>query len=193
MKTALLIVDVQHDFLPGGSLAIEGGYDVVEPIIREAAEVDYVVASRDWHPADHSSFAYQGGIWPVHCVADTHGGNLLPVFEEIADHIVDKGTDREVEAYSAFQGTQLADHMRSAGIQNIRICGLATDYCVKATVLDAIETGFDVTLIEDAVAGVDPTDSQKAIEEMRAAGADIQSRPEAITTAAYTERIKENA
>lgn len=180
-KTALLIVDVQHDFLPGGSLAITDGNRVVEPIIREAEEVDHVVASRDWHPAGHSSFEHHGGTWPSHCVAGTHGANLLPIVEEIADHIVDKGTDIAVEAYSAFQGTNLDDHLRAEGITCLNICGLATDYCVKATVLDALEAGFDVTLIEDAVAGVDPETSEAAIEEMVEAGAIIQLAPQVVS------------
>lgn len=175
MKTALIIVDVQNDFLPGGSLAIENGHDVIEPIIEAAAKADYVVASRDWHPADHSSFETQGGIWPVHCVADTRGGALDPAIERIAEKIVDKGCDRDTEAYSAFQGTDLHDHLGEREITNIWVAGLATDYCVKATVLDALNLGYEVEVILDGCRGVDADRDgcQKAVIEMLDAGAII--------------------
>ena len=176
---ALLIVDVQHDFCPGGALAVPDG-DAVVPILNAWIEAAQdagaaIFASRDWHPPDHVSFQAQGGPWPSHCVvatpgADFHTGLALP---ETAV-VIDKGTHPEHEAYSAFEGTGLAGRLREAGAARLWVGGLALDYCVRASVLDARRiAGLDVHLILGATRAVDvqPGDGTRALAEMRAAGA----------------------
>lgn len=176
-KTALLIVDVQNDFLPGGALAIENGDVVVFPILEIAPTVDLVIASRDWHPENHSSFEAHGGIWPSHCVADTHGSALHPAIEKIADRVVDKGCDADKEAYSAFEGTSLHEQLQAEGITTLIVSGLATDYCVKASALDATQLGYNVILLERACRGVnaDNDGCLAAIREMREQGIGIST------------------
>lgn len=187
---ALLIVDFQNDFTPGGALPVERG-DAIAPAINAIADrFDFVVATRDWHPPDHGSFEgveidsakWEGldppGIWPVHCVAGTEGAQLHPALDQTkVDVIVDKAQDRYTQGYSAFHGGNLADVLRERGVDHVYVAGLATDYCVKNTVLDAVRDGFAVTVVEDAVRGIDvkPGDSARAIEEMRRAGADLVS------------------
>ena len=178
MGQALLIVDYQNDFNPGGALAVPGGDEIAGRIneLAGSGEFDLVVATRDWHPADHSSFAEQGGPWPVHCVADSPGAQLHPALETAnVDVIVDKGTDPATEGYSGFQGTDLAGLLRERGIDRVTVVGLATDYCVKNTALDALREGFGVNVDSSAVRGVEvePGDSERALEELRAAGAAI--------------------
>jgi nicotinamidase/pyrazinamidase len=176
MARALIIVDFQNDFCPGGALAVPDG-DAIAPRLNElATSGDYalVVATRDWHPPDHGSFAAQGGPWPVHCVAGTPGAELHPALDrEPIDVIVDKGQDPATEGYSGFEGTGLETLLREHGIDQVAIGGLATDYCVKNTALDALREGFAVTVDTTAVRGVDvaPGDSERALEELRAAGA----------------------
>lgn len=172
-RTALIAVDVQGDFLPGGALAVPDGFAVVQPLVDAAAHADLVVATRDWHTADHVSFAARGGPWPVHCVAGTAGGAIEPRIDAVAGVVVSKGTDADVDAYSGFDGTPLAAILRGAGVSRLVVGGLATDYCVRATVLDALREGFEVTVLRDAVRAVDvqPGDGDRALEEMRAAGA----------------------
>jgi nicotinamidase/pyrazinamidase len=175
---ALVIVDYQNDFNPGGALAVAGGDEIAARINALAADdrFELVVATRDWHPADHGSFADQGGPWPVHCVADTPGAQLHPALDaDRIDVIVDKGQDPGTEGYSGFDGTDLAALLRERGIEHVTIVGLATDYCVKNTALDALREGFPVTVDSTAVRGVEvqPGDSQHALEELRAAGASI--------------------
>ena len=133
-------------------------------------------ATRDWHPANHSSYAQYGGPWPVHCVAGTHGAAFDPRLRlENVDRVIDKGTDRETDGYSAFAATDLADDLRAHGVRRIFVAGLATDYCVKASALDARAAGFDVVVIEDAAAAVnvEPGDEARALDEIRAAGAAV--------------------
>lgn len=176
MPHALVIVDYQNDFNPGGALAVPGG-DEIAPRINELAasgEYDLVVATRDWHPPDHGSFAERGGPWPVHCVAGTPGAELSDTLDSAhVDAIVDKGTDPGTEGYSGFEGTNLAELLRDRGIDRVTVVGLATDYCVKNTALDALRQGFGVTVDSTAVRGVDvhEDDSRRALEELRAAGA----------------------
>jgi nicotinamidase/pyrazinamidase len=171
---ALIVVDVQRDFCPGGALAVPQGDEVVPVINRLLALTDWLtVATRDWHPADHCSFKAQGGIWPSHCVAGTEGASFHPDLDERRiRHIVSKATTKVAEAYSGFQGTDLAAFVASRGIRRVFVCGLATDYCVKATALDAVRAGLEVVVIDDAVRGVEVRagDCAKAVEEMRAAG-----------------------
>lgn len=135
-----------------------------------------VVASRDWHPGDHVSFGARGGPWPVHCQAGTPGAEFHPALEtERIARVFSKGTDSGREAYSAFDGTGLAGWLREQGVERLYVAGLATDYCVRASVLDALREGFQVTVVEDAIGAVDvqPGDGERALAEMREAGATV--------------------
>ena len=176
--TALVVVDVQHDFLPGGALGVAGGDAVIAPLLRAARDAALVVKTRDAHPAAHCSFAEQGGIWPPHCVAGTHGAELHPAIAALPGPVIDKGTALDADAYSGFDATGLAGVLRQAAIAHVLVGGLATDYCVKATVLDALAAGFDVTVLAEAIAAVDvgPGDGERALEEMVAAGARVVQR-----------------
>jgi nicotinamidase/pyrazinamidase len=173
---ALIVVDVQNDFCPGGALAVPEGDAVVEPINRMAREAPFVVATRDWHPADHGSFAGQGGPWPVHCVSDTVGAELHPGIDaSLLDAIVDKGQAPDREGYSGFEDTALLQLLRDQGVDAVDVVGLALDYCVKATALDARRAGFDVTVHRGAARPVEvqPGDAARAVEELRAAGVEV--------------------
>jgi nicotinamidase/pyrazinamidase len=178
MAEALVIVDFQNDFAPGGALAVPDG-DAIAPRVRElidSGRFDLVVATRDWHPADHGSFAAQGGTWPPHCVAGTPGAELHGAIpRDRVDVIVDKGTDPQAEGYSGFEGTELAALLRDRGIDRVTIVGLATDYCVRATALDALREGFAVELDRAGVRGIDaePGDVERALAEIEDAGATI--------------------
>jgi len=173
---ALVIVDFQNDFTPGGALAVPHGDEIAGQLNALAADdrFDLVVATRDWHPPEHSSFAGQGGPWPVHCVADSDGAQLHAGLDRAnVDVIVDKGTDPSTEGYSGFDGTDLATLLRDRGIDRITVAGLATDYCVRATALDALAAGFAVTVDDRASRGIDPDDSANALNEVRAAGGEV--------------------
>ena len=177
MGRALVVVDFQNDFTPpAGALAVPEGDEIAERINALARSGDYelVVATRDWHPPDHGSFAERGGIWPVHCVQGTDGARLHPELDAAAvDVIVDKGQDPGTDGYSGFDGTNLEELLRERGIDQVTVVGLATDYCVKQTALEALREGFAVTVDTSAVRGVDvePGDSERALEQIRAAGA----------------------
>jgi nicotinamidase-related amidase len=178
MGRALVVVDFQNDFTPGGALAVADGDAIAGRVNELAASGDYdlVVATRDWHPADHGSFAERGGPWPVHCVADSPGAQLHPAFDAArVDVIVDKGQDPATEGYSGFEGTDLSSLLRERGIDDVTVVGLATDYCVKNTALDALREGFAVTVDRAGVRGVEvsPGDSERALEEVRAAGGTV--------------------
>ena len=173
-----MIVDYQNDFNPGGALAVPEGDRIAERINQLAASDRFglVVATRDWHPPDHGSFTEQGGIWPVHCVQGTEGAELAPALERAnIDVVIDKGLDPGTDGYSGFDGTDLAELLRERGIDRVTVVGLATDYCVRHTAIEAARQGFEVTVDRDAVRGVDvePGDSERALEEMRAAGARV--------------------
>jgi len=185
---ALLIVDLQRDFCSGGALAVAGGDEVVEPLNRLMPLFDLVVATRDWHPPDHGSFVgvqvdpelWRGAdppaIWPVHCVAGTPGAELHQDLDLAGvDVVVDKGQDPFSQGYSAFDESGLAEALRARGVEHVYIGGLTTDYCVRTSTLDALAEGFDVTVIEDAVRGVNvtPGDAERALAEIRAAGAEL--------------------
>ena len=178
MSRALVIVDFQNDFCPGGALAVPDG-DAIAARLNDLAssdEFDFVVATRDWHPPDHGSFAEQGGPWPVHCVAGTPGAELHHALDPTPiDMLVDKGQDPGTEGYSGFEGTGLAELLRERGIDQITVTGLATDYCVKNTALDALREGFAVTVDSTATRGVEvePGDSERALEAVREAGASV--------------------
>jgi nicotinamidase/pyrazinamidase len=182
---ALIAVDVQNDFCPGGALAVKSGDEVIPVINRMIPLFDTVVFTRDRHPSDHISFSdqpkYVDKSWPKHCVAGTFGAELhsnLTIPEGAL--IIDKGTRRDEEAYSGFQGTDLADILRKRGIKRVFVCGLATDYCVKNTVMDALSEGFEVVVLEDAVRGVDVPEgsAQAALKEIQEAGAVLISSKE---------------
>lgn len=172
---ALILVDVQNDFCPGGALPIELGDEVI-PVLNEWVGVAEargvpVYASRDWHPANHLSFDPEGGPWPVHCVQDSEGAAFHPelCLPEGAI-IVTKGTRFDKDQYSAFDDTGLADELRRRGVRRVWIGGLAQDVCVKATALDAVRAGLEVHLILPATRPVTAEGGEKALEEMRAAG-----------------------
>ncbi len=175
---ALLVVDVQNDFLPGGSLAVPDGDAVVAPLnawlARFAAAGRPIFATRDWHPADHCSFREFGGIWPAHCVAGTPGAAFAPGLALPASaQVVSKATRREADAYSGFSGTDLEERLRRAGVRRLFAGGLATDYCVLNSVRDALSLGYEVMLLRDAVRAVDvhPGDGERALAAMAEAGA----------------------
>lgn len=177
-KSVLLLADLQVDFCPGGALGVPGGDEIIQTVN------DYVrffhsrklpiIATRDWHPPNHCSFQEQGGPWPAHCIQTSRGAQFHPeLIVPPGTTIVSKATDPKKEAYSAFEGTTLEERLRDMSTQTLYVSGLATDYCVKQTVLDACRLGFRVVVLEDAVRGIDatPGDCRRAIGEMRAAGA----------------------
>ena len=160
MARALVIVDFQNDFTPGGALGVAGGDEIAGQLNELAASGNYdvVVATRDWHPPDHGSFAAQGGPWPEHCVQGTPGAELHPGLDRaLVDVVVDKGQDPATEGYSGFEATNLAELLRERNVDHVTVVGLATDYCVKNTALDAL-TKLEVPTI---------------IEEVRAAGGSV--------------------
>ena len=177
---ALLIVDVQNDFLPGGSLAVPDG-DAVVPVLNHylgifAMQNLPVYATRDWHPEHHCSFRAQGGPWPPHCMADTHGAEFAAALDLPADAvIISKADTPEKDAYSAFEGTDLGLCLKAVDVRRLFVGGLATDYCVLNSVKDARALGYDVVLLTDAVRPVEvhPGDGEKALAEMRQLGAQL--------------------
>ena len=193
---ALLLVDLQNDFLPGGALAVPDGEAVIPIANRLMARFQTVVASQDWHPANHRSFAAQHPghhvgetvelngcrqvLWPVHCVQDSPGAAFTATLNtDRTTRVVQKGTDREIDSYSAFfdnghlKQTELHDYLQAMEVTSLAVLGLATDYCVKFTVLDALELSYKVTVVVDAIRGVDlgEGDCASALQEMSAAGA----------------------
>lgn len=175
---ALLIVDVQNDFLPGGSLAVPRGDEVV-PVLRRYLALFQarglpIFASRDWHPAGHCSFRERGGPWPPHCIAGTPGAELARDLSLPASAIlINKADSPDKDAYSAFEGTPLHDLLRAHGVRRLFVGGLATDYCVLNTVRDAAALGYAIVLLTDAIRAVNvhPDDGAKAEAEMRRLGA----------------------
>ncbi len=188
--TAALVVDVQRDFCPGGALAVPDGDRVVKalnPTLRAAdARRLTVYATRDWHPHDSSHFLAGGGPWPVHCVAGSPGARFHPDLRlPEGTQVVNKGMTANSDGYSAFEGclddgTPLADDLRRHGITHLITGGLATDYCIRHSVLDAIRGGWRVTLVTDAIEAVEltPGDGERALAEMRDAGADLRRSTE---------------
>jgi nicotinamidase/pyrazinamidase len=175
---ALVVVDVQNDFMPGGALGVRDGDRVIAPLnraIERFVELGLpVLATRDWHPADHCSFTARGGPWPPHCVAGTPGAAFAPALRlPTGTAIVSKGTNPSREAYSAFAGTDLEARLREARAVRLIIGGLATDYCVVSSTADARALGLEVVVLTDAIAAVDasPGDGERALERMRADGA----------------------
>ncbi len=176
---ALVVVDVQNDFCPGGALGVEHGDEVIAPLNQLIEDFlsrgELVVKSRDWHPAQTKHFAAHGGTWPVHCVRETRGAEFHSgLLEDPSIVVVSKGLG-DKDDYSAFDGTELARILRERGVTEVWVGGLATDYCVKETVLAALREGFKVKAVEDAMRAVNlqPSDGAQAIAEMRRAGAEI--------------------
>ena len=184
VKRALIVVDVQNDFCPGGSLAVERGDEVVAPLNRLIEEFlargEPVYKSRDWHPAHTNHFKAYGGTWPVHCVQNTRGAEFHPDLIDDPRVTVISKDKMDVDEYSAFDRTGLAGMLRDEGVEEVWVGGLATDYCVKHTVLDALRAGFRVKAVSDAMRPVEvnPGDGARAVEEMRAAGADLVTSDE---------------
>lgn len=179
MKKALILIDLQHDFCEGGSLAVKGAQEVIQLANQLQSKFDVVLATQDWHPADHASFEE---LWPVHCVQDSHGAKLHDQLDvKKIEKIFYKGTDKNIDSYSAFfdnahlHQTGLGDYLKQKNITDIYIMGLATDYCVKYSCLDALALGFNVYLIQDACRAVELNvgDEEKTIKELQAAGVKI--------------------
>ena len=175
---SLIIVDMQNDFLPGGSLAVSDGDKVIAPLNRAIYLFSEkglpIFATREWHPPNHISFKGQGGLWPPHCVQHTRGASFAGALDlPCSGHIISKAMSADQDAYSGFDGTNLHLQLRSMRITRLFIGGLATDYCVKATVLDARKLGYSVYVLNDCIRAVNmnPDDDKKALAEMQAAGA----------------------
>jgi nicotinamidase/pyrazinamidase len=188
MSKALLIVDVQNDFCPGGALAVKDGDAVVPPLnkmIEHARKNNWlVIASRDWHPPVTKHFKNYGGLWPAHCVQNTPGAEFHPDLRIQGAAIISKGVKADADDYSAFDGRtitekSLAEFLKERNIEELYVGGLATDYCVKASVLDALKRGFKTHFLIDAcrAVNINSGDGAKAVEEMRQAGAVISSVP----------------
>lgn len=175
--TALVVVDIQNDFCPGGALPVRQG-DKVVPVLNKYIEIFKtsgapILFTRDWHPPDHSSFKDHGGPWPPHCVQNTNGARFHPDLAIPPEGEIISKADKRDEAYSFFKGTDLGRKLRDRGIKRLLVGGLATDYCVKETVLDGLKYGFEVFHLDDASKGVNvnPDDSERALQEMVAKGA----------------------
>jgi nicotinamidase/pyrazinamidase len=180
MREALLIIDVQNDFIPGGALAVPDGDEIIGPVgeLLDSGRFELVVATRDWHPPDHASFRDQGGPWPPHCVQGTEGAEIHDsIPRERIDVIVDAGYEPQLEGYSGFEATPLGEILREHEIDRVTVVGLATDYCVKHTALDALANGFAVEVVTEAIRGIDaePGDSERALAELADAGSTIRS------------------
>lgn len=166
---ALIVVDVQKDFLPGGALPVADGDCIFEPINRIMPLFPYVVATRDWHPREHPHFEDYGGPWPYHCIQDTPGAEFSPKLELTeVDEVLSKGLHPHSHGYSAFDATNLDECLHARDVRRVFVCGLATDYCVKATALEAAAHGFETIVLTDAIAAVNLTctDEADALREM---------------------------
>ncbi len=203
MKDALILIDIQNDFCPGGSLAVNEGDQIIPIVNQLQKQFDLVIATQDWHPADHISFATNHTnkkigefidvnaspqiLWPVHCAQGTHGADFVEELDMTkVKKVFQKGTNNQIDSYSGFfdndhkNSTGLGDYLKSEGVENVYIVGLATDYCVKYTVIDAISLGFNTNVVIDACRGVklNPDDVENAIQDMKKAGAKIVTSKE---------------
>lgn len=173
-KAAVIVVDVQRDFCEGGALAAHDTLSLLQPLntfITSAREHGHlIVFTQDWHPPNHSSFQANGGPWPIHCVAGSVGAELTPpLVARSNDLIIRKGITRDDEGYSMFEHTRLANQLQQYGVTSVGICGIATEYCVRATALDAIRAEFDVWLLTDLIRPIDPNKTETVISELKSA------------------------
>lgn len=186
--SALVLVDIQNDFCPGGALAVEEGDQIVEAVNRLMPRFPLVISTQDWHPANHVSFKAQGGPWPPHCVQGTSGAELHPALNtQTIAHYFCKATSPNKDDYSEFEGRDEEDRsldqlLKSHDVQRVFVVGLATDYCVLATVLDGLKLGFEVFVVTDAVraVNVEPEDGANALRQMSAAGAHLVTSDEIL-------------
>ena len=174
-KAALIVIDVQRDFCEGGALAAADTLSLLKPLekcIDEARRVGAVIVyTRDWHPDDHSSFVASGGPWPVHCVANTRGSEFMPPLKpEEGDIIISKGIPIDGPGYSGFDDTGLAERLGQSGVNRIGVTGIATEYCVRATALDAAKAGFETAVLRDLVRAVQPEETPKVLSDLERAG-----------------------
>lgn len=178
-RDALIVVDLQPDFMPGGPLAVAEGDRIAAPIGRLAARFSTVIATQDWHPRDHVSFIDRGGPWPPHCLAGSAGAEVHPGLpDELVTSKVRKGTGRDVDSYSGFRddsgaATGLAGYLRERGIERLYVCGLARDYCVRATAVDGARAGFQVFVIDDLTRAVDPGSRARVDAELAEAHVEL--------------------
>ncbi len=193
MRPALLVVDVQADFCPGGTLAVRGGGEVVPGLNKVIGAFERagqsIFFTRDWHPHDHISFKSRGGRWPPHCVRGTPGAEFhRDLRVPSGATIVSKGDERDAEAYSGFQGTDLREQLRKLTVDEVFLGGLTTDYCVLETTLDARRSGFGVTILEDCIRAVNVRagDGERARAAMRRAGARFTTSDELVARLAGT-------
>ena len=183
---ALIVVDPQNDFLPGGSLAVAEGDRIFAPINAVMPLFAHVFATRDWHPENHRYFTKFGGPWPLHCLQNTHGAQFSPKLQtQFVGEVISKGIDPETDGYSGFAGTELAARLTELGIKRIFVCGLATDYCVKATAIEGAQAGFETLVLTDAVAAVNvrPGDEAAALAAMRSSGVELVSSSQILRAA----------
>jgi nicotinamidase/pyrazinamidase len=186
---ALIIVDVQNDFCPGGALPVTGGDTVAVTLSSVAAQFRSggarVYATQDWHPVNHSSFKAQGGPWPPHCIQGADGAKLHPSLKlPLGAVVMRKGSNPAVDAYSGFLDSNLEDSLKRAGVRRVIIGGLATDYCVLNTALDAVKLGLETIVLSDAIAAVNlsPGDGDAAVKKMQDAGVRIATTAQVLTT-----------
>ncbi len=175
-RAALIVVDVQRDFCEGGALAAADTLSLLEPLqasIDAARKTNAVIVyTQDWHPENHGSFGTNGGPWPVHCVAGSFGAELMPPLKARADELViHKGVQTDGAGYSGFESTELESHLKELKVKRVGVCGIATDYCVRATALDGLQEGLEVTVLTDQIRAVKSAETTKILQELRSAGA----------------------
>lgn len=175
-RDALIVVDPQNDFCPGGSLAVPEGDQIFGAVNATIRKFQHVLATQDWHPPEHKYFQAFGGPWPYHCLAGSIGAEFHANLDASRiQETIQKGTDPDLDGYSGFAGTDLAERLRRRGVQRVFVCGLATDYCVKATAIEAVENGFETYVLTDAIRPVEiePGDGDRALQAMAEAGAHL--------------------
>lgn len=186
--SALILVDIQNDFCPGGALAVTEGDRIIPTINRLISKFPLVISTQDWHPANHISFKEQGGPWPTHCVQGSHGAELHSALETGAiAHYFRKASSPEKDDYSEFAGVDdrgqtLDQFLRSKGVKKLFVVGLATDYCVLETVLDGLKLGYEVYAVKDAMraVNVNPEDGENALQKMAGGGANLVTSDEVL-------------
>jgi len=190
-NSALILVDIQNDFCPGGALAVDEGDQIVPIVNKLIAEFPLVISTQDWHPANHISFKERGGPWPPHCVQGSRGAELHPDLRtDTVEHYFRKASSPGKDDYSEFagkddRGRSLDELLKSEGVKTLYVVGLATDYCVLETVLDGLKYGYEVYAVRDAMraVNVNPGDGEKAFERMAAAGAHLMTSDEVLNLA----------